>query len=380
MFNETETMIRETAARFAADTLAVRAAELDKTSDEKLYVDNLRQLAALGFNGLCVSEKYGGVNAGAVAYALAMMELGGGCAATAAGISVTNMVAEIVQRFGGEAVKSEFLPPLMRGDWPAASFCLTEAAAGSDPSAMRTTAVADGDYFVLNGVKQWITSGAIAGFYVVWAKTAPEVPRGKGITCFLVAADTAGVSAGPAADKMGQRASPTNDIIFNNARVPSSHILGGLNDGYRIAMQELFGGRIGIGAMALGIASAALKAARDYMLEREQHGKKLAQHQGLQWMLAERQAEVEAGFWLLIRAAQLKDAGQSYTKEAAMAKLFASQTGERATRDALQIFGGYGYIRDFPLERYCRDIRITSIYEGTSEMQKLIIARELLRD
>ena len=380
MFNETETMIRETAARFAADTLVVRAAELDKTSDEKLYVDNLRQLAALGFNGLCVSEKYGGVNAGAVAYALAMMELGRGCAATAAGISVTNMVAEIVQRFGEEAVKNEFLPPLMRGDWPAASFCLTEAAAGSDPSAMRTTAVADGDYFVLNGVKQWITSGAIAGFYVVWAKTAPEVPRGKGITCFLVAADTAGVSAGPAADKMGQRASPTNDIIFNNARVPSSHILGGLNDGYRIAMQELFGGRIGIGAMALGIASAALKAARDYMLEREQHGKKLAQHQGLQWMLAERQAEVEAGFWLLIRAAQLKDAGQLYTKEAAMAKLFASQTGERATRDALQIFGGYGYIRDFPLERYCRDIRITSIYEGTSEMQKLIIARELLRD
>lgn len=381
MFSETQTLIRDTAARFADEVLAPRAAALDAAGpdgDTATYLDNLHQLAQLGFNGLCVDEAYGGTAAGTTAYALAMYELGRGCAATAAGISVSNMVAECVQKCGSEAQKRQFLPPLMRGEFPAASFCLTESSAGSDPAAMKTTARRDGNAYVLNGAKQWITSGAIAGFYIVWAVTDTQAARGGGITCFLVGRDAAGLTVESSVAKMGQTASPTNAIYFDEVRVPREQILGEENGGYRIAMQELFGGRIGIGGIALGIARAALDCAQRYMGERTQHGKKLAAHQGLQWMLAERNTEVEAGFWLLMRAAQLKEAGAPYAKEAAMAKLFASTTAERATRDALQLHGGYGYMKEFPLERYCRDVRITSIYEGTSEIQKLIIAKALL--
>lgn len=381
-FTETQTLIRETAARFSDTVLAPHAAELDAAGADgatKLYLDNLKQLAELGFNGLCVDEAYGGTAAGAVAYALAMFELGRGCPSTTAGISVSNMVAECVQQCGSEAQKQQFLPPLMHGEFPAASFCLTEPSAGSDPAAIRTTAVADGSDYLLSGNKQWITSGAIAGFFIVWAVTDTGAARGHGMTCFLVERDAPGISIAPSVSKMGQHASPTNAIFFDNTRVPGENILGELNEGYRIAMKELFGGRIGIAAMALGIATAALNAAKNYMREREQHGKKLAEHQGLQWMLAERSTEVEAGFWLLMRAAQLKDAGEPYAKEAAMAKLFATTAGEKATRDALQLHGGYGYMQEFPLERYCRDVRLTSIYEGSSEIQKLIIAKALLR-
>ena len=381
MFTQTQTMIRDTAARFSRDTLMPHAARLDAAEDgDDTYVNHLRQLAQLGFNGLCVDEAYGGANAGGVAYALAMYEFGRGCAATTTGISVTNMVAETVQKCGNEAQKNYFLPPLMRGDFPAASFCLTESGAGSDPAAMRTAAVQDGDDYILNGTKQWITSGSCAGFYVVWAVTDKDAKRGHGISCFLVERSAEGLTVMPSVKKMGQHASPTNEIMFADVRVPAANMLGAPNEGYQIAMRELFGGRIGIGAMALGIADSALSAARNYMLEREQHGKKLAQHQGLQWLLAERRTEVEAGFWLVMRAAQLKDSGEPYAQEASMAKLFAATVGEKATRDALQLHGGYGYMRDFPLERYCRDIRIASIYEGTSEIQKNIIAKALLSD
>lgn len=384
-FSESQTLIRETAARFSDEVLAARAAKLDAGAQAgdgacaELYVDNLRRLAALGFNGLCVDEKYGGAAAGAVAYALAMFEFARGCAATTSGVSVSNMVAECVQQCGSEMLREKFLPPLMRGDFAAASFCLTEAGAGSDPAAMRTVATADGGGgWRISGAKQWITSGEIAGFFIVWAVTDSAAARGRGITCFVVDRDTPGVTIAPAVSKMGQHASPTNAIYFDGVAVAADHILGELNGGYRIAMKELFGGRLGIAAMALGVATAALGAAASYMGEREQHGRKLAGHQGLRWMLAERQTEVEAGFWLLMRAAGLKDAGLAYAKEAAMAKLFAADAGERATRDALQLHGGYGYMREFPLERYCRDIRITSIYEGSSEIQKQIIAKSLL--
>ena len=381
MFNDTQTLIRETAAKFSDEVLAPRAAALDAAGpdgDTKTYLDNLHQLAQLGFNGLCVDEAYGGTAAGAVAYALAMYEIGRGCAATAAGISVSNMVAECVQKCGNEEQRQQFLPPLMRGEHAAASFCLTESSAGSDPAAMKTAARRDGDVFILNGAKQWITSGAIAGFYIVWAVTNPDAPRGGGISCFLVEGGADGLSVAPSVSKMGQTASPTNAVFFDEVRVPAAQLLGEENGGYRIAMQELFGGRIGIGAIALGIADAALACARQYMNERTQHGRKLAGHQGLQWMLAERSTETEAGFWLLMRAAQLKDSGAPYAKEAAMAKLFAATAAEHATRDALQLHGGYGYMKEFPLERYCRDVRIASIYEGTSEIQKLIIAKALL--
>lgn len=379
VFNDDQKMIRQMAARFARDKLLPNAARLDRGEGGEEYEKNLRELSAMGFNGIAVSEQYGGAQAGAVAYALAVFELAKACASTTVAVSVTNMAAEVVQAVGSTGQKDKYLPPLMRGDFPAASFCLTESSAGSDPAAMRTSADKDGGGFVINGAKQWISSAKIAGFFLVWAITDKQAARGRGISCFIVDSNEKGVSIGPDADKMGQRGSPTNEVIFDGVKVGADSLLGELNGGYAIAMRELFGGRIGVAAMALGIADAALSAARDYMLVREQHGKKLAGHQGLRWMLAERRTETEAAFWLMIRAATLKDAGEEYITEAAMAKYLAAQVGERACRDALQIHGGYGYMRDLPLERYCRDIRIAAIYEGSDEMQKNIIARELLK-
>lgn len=379
-FGEAQQMVRETAARFARETLAHNAGRLDRHEGAEAYVENLRELARLGFNGIALPAELGGAGAGSVAYALAMFELGKVCASTAIAVSINNMVAEIVDAIGTDAQRRKYIPPLLGGEWPAASFCLTESGAGSDPAAMRTTATRDGGQYVLNGVKQWITSGPIAGFYVLWAVTDPDAPKGRGISCFIVERDTRGVSTGPPVDKMGQHGSPTCEVILDEARIPASNLLGSPNDGFRIAMRELSGGRIGVGAMANGIATEALALARAHMLEREQHGKRLADHQGLQWMVAERAAELEAAFWLLMRAAALREAGKPHAKEASMAKLVATETGERATRDALQVFGGYGYMREFPLERYCRDIRIASIYEGTTEIQKTIVFRELLRE
>ena len=378
-FNETQTMIRETAERFARDMLEPNAARLDRGEGDEDYVRNLKELAKLGFNGIGIPQELGGVGAGSVAYALAMFELGKACASTTVAVSINNMVAEVVRSVGSDDLQKRYISPLLKGEWPAASFCLTEAGAGSDPAAMKTAAARAGGDYVISGVKQWITSGPIAGFYVVWAVTAPEAPKGKGISCFLVDRDSKGLSTGPRNDKMGQIGSPTSEVIFDDVRVPAGNLMGGLNDGFRIAMRELCGGRIGIGAMAAGIGTAALERARVYMTERVQHGRKLAEHQGLQWMVAECAAELESAFWMLMRAASLKEAGKPYAKEASMAKLVATAAGERTTRDALQIFGGYGYMKDLPLERYCRDVRLASIYEGTSEIQKLQIFRELMR-
>lgn len=373
-------MIRDAASRFARERLLENAAQLDRGEGAELYLENLRALAQSGFNGIAVSPDWGGTGADAVSYALAIFEIAKACASTAVAVSINNMAAETIQSVGTEAQKKKWLPPLMSGAFPAASFCLTESGAGSDPAMMRTSARPDGDFFILNGTKQWITSGGIAGFYLVWAVSNPDAPKGAGISCLIVDRDTEGVSTGPDVKKMGQHGSPTNEVIFRDAKIPAENLLGEAHDGFKIAMRELCGGRIGVAALALGIARAAMEMARDYLPTREQHGAKLSEHQGLQWMLAERFTELEAAFWLMMRAAELKDAGAPFIREASMAKLFATTAGERATRDALQLFGGYGYMRDLPLERFCRDIRITSIYEGSSEIQKLIIARELLRE
>ena len=379
-FSEVQQMTREAAARFARESLAENAARLDCDEGGEQYIANLRALAQLGFMGIGIKSEYGGADAGAVSYALAILEIAKVCASTATAVSVSNMVAEVVQAVGAEEQKQKYIPPLLSGEWPAASFCLTESGAGSDPAAMRFSARRDGNNWILSGAKQWISSASIAGFFLVWAVTDSDAPKGKGISCFLVPRESAGLSVGDCVDKMGQRGSPTNEVVFNEVRVPRSEMLGELNGGFRIAMSELYGGRIGVAALALGVAYAAMESARRYMTEREQHGKKLAQHQGLQWILADRFTELEAGFWLLMRAASLKDSAKPYAKEASMAKLFCSEFGERACRDALQLFGGYGYMRELPLERFYRDIRIASIYEGTSQIQKLIIARELLRE
>ena len=373
-------MIRDAAARFARERLLENAARLDRGEGRAEYIANLRELAGAGFNGIAVSPDWGGAGADTVSYALATFEIAKACASTAVGVSINNMVAETIQSVGDPSQRKKWLPPLLAGENPAASFCLTEPCAGSDPAMMRTSARLEGDFFTLNGAKQWITNGAIAGFYLVWAVSDPSAEKGKGVSCLIVPRETEGVSTGPDVKKMGQNGSPTNEVIFRDAKIPAGNLLGELHGGFKIAMRELCGGRIGVAALALGIARAAMEMARDYLPTREQHGAKLSEHQGLQWMLAERFTELEAAFWLIIRAAQSKDAGRPYIREASMAKLFATTVGERATRDALQLFGGYGYIRDLPLERFCRDIRITSIYDGSSEIQKLIIARELLRE
>lgn len=376
--SEEERLIQETARRFAADRLAPHAEALDRGEGRAALLDNLRALGAAGFHTLNAPAAYGGGEAGAVAFALAIEELGYACAATAVTASVTNMVAEVVSAIGSPEQKAYALPPLADGTFVAAAFCLTEAGAGSDPSALRTCARRDGDAYVLTGEKIYITSGEYAGFFVVWAVTEPTAPRGKGISVFLVPADTPGVVIGKAERKLGQHGSATNALHFDGARVPAAMLMGRENEGFRTAVAELAGGRIGIAALSLGIARAAMDKAKAYVKERKQFGQPLAQFQGLQWMIADRETDLEAAKLLILSAAAAKDRGENYGRAASMAKLFASEAAHRATDTAVQLFGGAGYIVDAGVERHLRDARITRIYEGTSEIQRLVIARSAL--
>lgn len=378
--DETQSLIRDTARRIAADRLASLAPRLDAGEGRAELLQNLRLLAENGFMGLNVSEAYGGTGAGPLAFALAIEELAYGCAATAVTASVTNMAAEVIESVGNEAQRKAYLPKICDGTYAAAGFCLTEAGAGSDPANMRTRAVRDGDDYILTGEKIYITSAEYAGVFVVWAVTDPARPKGKGISCFLVEAATPGVIIGKAEHKMGQTGSATNPVSFVGARVPAANLLGKENDGFRIAVGELAGGRIGVASLALGIARAAMDLAKAYLNEREQFGQKLKEFQGLQWMLADREVDLAASRLLIAQAAFLKGEKRPFAKAASMAKLFASEAAMRATDTAIQIFGGAGYIRDYQVERLARDARITRIYEGTSEIQRLVIARETLRE
>lgn len=377
---EEQQMIQDMARKFAQTELEPVAAELDHTGDQTILLANLKKLAELGFMGLNVSAEYGGTEAGVVAFSVAMTEIARACASTAVTMSVTNMVAEVIQVVGNEEQRQKYLPKLCSGEYPAGSFCLSEANAGSDPSGMRTSAVKDGDDWVINGAKQWISSAEYAGVFVVWAVTDKAAKKGKGISCFLVDADNPGVKISKAEDKMGQKASATNEVLFDNCRVPDSAIMGELNDGFRIAVAELAGGRIGIGSLALGIGSAAMDYAARYTKEREQFGQPIANFQGLQWMMADHYTELEAARLLLLNAAWKKEQGLPFAKEASMAKLFATEKANTACYSALQLMGGNGYVKEFPLERFTRDVRVTSIYEGTSEIQRVIIAREILKE
>lgn len=376
---EEQQMIQDTARQFAEAELAPVAAELDATGGRDILLANLKKLAELGFMGLNVSAEYGGTEAGVIAFSLAMTEIARGCASTAVTMSVTNMVAEVIQAVGNEEQKRRYIPKICSGEYPAGGFCLTETTAGSDPAGMKTRAIRDGDEYVLNGSKMFITSAEYAGVFVVWAVTDSDAPKGKGISCFLVERQTPGLIVAPAEHKMGQKASATNEVRFENCRVPASALMGKENDGFRIAVGELAGGRIGVGSMALGIGLAAMDYATKYITEREQFGQPLANMQGLQWMLAERYTELEAARLLLLSAAHEKEQGVYFGTKASMAKLFASEKANQACYTALQMTGGYGYTQEFPLERYARDVRITSIYEGTSEIQKVIIARDILK-
>lgn len=377
--SEEQQQIQEAARQFAAERLAANAAALDRDNDRELFLTQLRELAELGFMGINIDPEYGGTGAGAVAFSLAITELGRGCASTGVTVSVTNMVAEVIQAIGNEEQKQRYLPRICSGEYAAGGFCLTESSAGSDPAGMKTRAQRDGDEWVINGSKLYITSGEYAGVFVVWAVTDPAAPKGRGISCFLVEAGTPGLIIGKAEHKMGQKASATNEVIFDNCRVPASAMLGKENDGFRIAVGELAGGRIGIGSLALGIGQAAMDEARKYLAERQQFGQRLLDFQGLQWQLADRYTELEAARLLLLQAAWLKEQGQPFAPQASMAKLFATEKANDACYTALQMFGGAGYINEYPIERMARDARITTIYEGTSEIQRVIIARELIR-
>jgi butyryl-CoA dehydrogenase len=378
--SEEQLQIQQAARDFTTGRLAPVAAELDRDGGRATLLGNLRDLAALGFMGINVDPQYGGTGAGVVAFSLAITEIGRGCAATGVTVSVTNMVAEVIQSCASEAQKQRYLPRLCSGEYAAGGFCLTEAGAGSDPAGLKTRAHRDGDDWIIDGSKLYITSGEYAGVFVVWAVTDPDAPKGKGISCFLVEADAPGVIIAKAEHKMGQKGSATNEVVFQNCRVPASAMMGKENDGFRIAVGELAGGRIGIGSLALGIGLAAMDEARRYLFERKQFGQRLADFQGLQWMLADRYTELEAARLLLLQAAWKKESGQSFAREASMAKLFESEKANAACYTALQMFGGAGYINDYPLERLARDARITTIYEGSSEIQRVIIARDLLRE
>ncbi len=379
-FSEEEEMIRETAARIATARLAPLADRLDRGEGRGEFIANLKTLAENGFMALNVRAEYGGTEAGTVGFALAVEELARACASTAVTASVTNMVGEVIQAVGSEDQRRIHLPLLADGTYPAGGFCLTESDAGSDPAGMRTRARREGDIYVLDGSKIYITSGAYAGIFVVWAVTDPDRPKGKGISCFLVEAGSPGLIIGKAEEKMGQHGSATNTIHFDGCRVPASALMGRENDGFRIAVGELAGGRIGIAAVSLGIARAAMETAKTYILERRQFGQRIADFQGIQWMIAERETDLEAARLLILNAAAKKDRGEPFSREASMAKLFASEAAHRCTDTAIQLLGGAGYCRDHPVERHARDARITRIYEGTSEIQKLIIARETLRN
>lgn len=375
---EEQAMIQDMARKFAQSELAPVAAELEKPGSRDILLKNLSGLAELGFMGLNISSDYGGSEAGVVSFSLAITEIAKACASTAVTTSVSNMVAEVIQAVASEEQKQAYLPKLCSGEYAAGSFCLSEAGAGSDPSGMVTKAVKDGSDYIINGTKMWITSAEYAGIFVVWAVTDPESPKGKGISCFLVEAGTPGITIAPAEHKMGQKASATNQVIFEDVRVPETALMGKLNDGFRIAVGELAGGRIGIGSLALGIGLAAMDYAAAYTLERKQFGKAIGHMQGPQWMIADAYTDLEASRLLLMSAADLKEKGLPFARQASMAKLYATEKANAACYTAIQLAGGIGYTADAPLERYARDARVTSIYEGTSEIQRVIISRDIL--
>jgi alkylation response protein AidB-like acyl-CoA dehydrogenase len=372
--NETQKLVRETARDYANRVIAPRAAELDKSG--KFPTDILKGLADLGLMAVNVPEELGGSQAGVVSYALAMQEVARACASTAVTMAVTNMVGEVIATFGTDAQKKHCCPKLASGEWVAGSFALSEPGAGSDPGGMRTTARREGNEWVIDGDKLWITSGNHAGVFVVWARTGGKGTRG--ISCFLVEGGTPGLTIGKSEDKMGLRASSTVSLTFEGCRVPESALLGSLDGGFKIAMMALDGGRIGISSQAIGIARAALEESVRYAKDRHAFDQPISKFQAIQWKLADMKTELDAAHLLSMRAASLKETGRPFSREASMAKLFASEAANRICNEAVQIHGGYGYIREFAAERHLRDVRVTTIYEGTSEVQRIVIARHLL--
>jgi butyryl-CoA dehydrogenase len=376
--SDEQLMIQDMVREFSRKVIAPTAMKRDETKE--FPADNFEKMAELGLMGMMVPSEYGGAGTDTVSYVLALSEIAYSCASTAVVMSVHNsIVCESICRFGTEDQKKRYLPALVTAK-SIGAFALTEPQAGSDPVSQKTSAVKDGDYYVLNGTKRFITTGKNAGLTIATANTDPA-KKHKGISAFLIAKGTPGFIVGKTEDKMGLRASDTTDLIFDNCRVHKKDLLGGgEGDGFKIAMTALDGGRIGIGAQSIGIAQAALDAAVKYSTEREQFGQTISKFQGLRWMIAEMATELEAARQLTLSAAATKDRGEKYSLDASMAKLYASEMVNRTVAKALQMHGGYGYIKEYPVERFYRDARVLTIYEGTSEIQKVVISNHIFND
>lgn len=376
LLTEDQRMIRDMARQFARERLAPGAEARDRES--RFPVEELAEMGRLGLLGMLVPPDYDGAGADAVSYALAIEEIAAGDGAISTIMSVHNSVGcAPILAFGTDDQKDRFLKPMARGEMLGA-FCLTEPQAGSDAAALTSRARRDGDHWVLNGSKQFITNGQTAGVAIVFAVTDPAAGK-KGISAFLVPTDTPGYRVARLEHKLGQRCSDTAQIALEDCRVPATLMLGREGEGYRIALANLEGGRIGIAAQSVGMARAALEIATAYAQERTSFGKPILEHQAVAFRLADAATQVAVARQMVLHAAALRQAGQPCLTEAAMAKLFASEMAERVCSDALQTLGGYGYVADYPVERICRDVRVCKIYEGTSDIQRLVIARSLAR-
>ncbi|MGH0565280.1 acyl-CoA dehydrogenase AcdA [Bacillus cereus] len=374
--SEEHEMIRKMVRDFAKNEVAPTAAERDE--EERFDRALFDQMAELGLTGIPWPEEYGGIGSDYLAYVIAIEELSRVCASTGVTLSAhTSLAGWPIFKFGTEEQKQTFLRPMAEGK-KIGAYGLTEPGSGSDAGGMKTIAKRDGDHYVLNGSKIFITNGGIADIYVIFALTDPESKQ-RGTSAFIVESDTPGFSVGKKESKLGIRSSPTTEIMFEDCRIPVENLLGEEGQGFKIAMQTLDGGRNGIAAQAVGIAQGALDASVEYARERHQFGKPIAAQQGIGFKLADMATDVEAARLLTYQAAWLESEGLPYGKESAMSKVFAGDAAMKVTTEAVQVFGGYGYTKDYPVERYMRDAKITQIYEGTQEIQRLVISRMLTK-
>lgn len=373
--NEEQRMIRAMVRDFARDVVMPTAAERDKTKE--FPFENIRQMAELGLMGMNVPAEYNGAGVDTVSYSLALQEIAYACASTAVVMSVHNSVAcGPIYIYGSEYLKETYLKPLAAGE-KIGSFALTEPGAGSDPVSQKTRAARDGDSYLINGNKMFITTGKNSNLTVVTAYTDRDAKH-RGISAFVVEKGTPGFHVGKEEEKMGLRASDTVELIFEDCRVPAENLVGQEGDGFVIAMASLDGGRIGISSQSLGVAQACMDAAVGYARERVQFGKAISQFQGIRWMIADMATQIEAARLLTFNAAAMRDRGENYSAAASMAKVFASEMANKVAYQALQIHGGYGYMKEYPVERYYRDVRVFTIYEGTSEIQRRVIAKHVI--
>jgi len=374
-FNLTEdqTLIKDMARAFAQDVFAPKA---EKWDEEKIFpVEELRQAAELGFAGIYVGEEHGGSDLSRLDAAIIFEELASGCTSTAAYISIHNMASWMIDQFGSDAVRAKFLPKLTTMEH-FASYCLTEPGAGSDAASLKTKAVRDGDEYVINGGKAFISGGGRADVYVTMVRTGDD--SAGGVSCIAIPKDAPGISFGAQERKMGWNSQPTAQVLFDDCRVPAENLVGNEGDGFKIAMKGLDGGRLNIGACSIGAARACLQAAQDYTGDRKQFGKPVGQFQGIQFTLADMATELEAARLMIRQAASKLDAKDAEaTMHCAMAKRFATDVGFKVCNDALQLHGGYGYLKDFPIERYVRDTRVHQILEGTNEIMRVVVSRKM---